>query len=101
MEKARRHIDISQEKKEYMIFCWQFHKYHGRIAAFASICPVCWDMIQTSAKKKHKDDNQAFKMWRNERVVPHILKAFCFSALISSSEQEYVFGRKSIIQGMD
>lgn len=26
-------------KREYMIFCWQFHKYHGRIAAFASRCP--------------------------------------------------------------
>ena len=48
-------------KREYMIFCWQFYKYHGRIAAFASICPVCWGMIQTSTKKVHKDDNQAFK----------------------------------------
>ena len=48
-------------KREYMIFCWQFYKYHGRIAAFASICSVCREMIQTSAKKKHKDDYQAFK----------------------------------------
>ena len=49
-------------KKRIHDFCWQFHKYHGRIAAFSSICPVCREMIQTSAKKKHKDDNQAFKM---------------------------------------
>ena len=88
-------------KKRIHDFCWQFHKYHGSTTAFASICPACRGMIQTSAKKKHKDDNQAFKRLRKERVVPHILKAFCFSAIISSSEQEYVFGRKSIIQGMD
>lgn len=48
-------------KREYMIFCWQFHKYHGSTTAFASICPVCREMIQPTAKKKHKDDNQAFK----------------------------------------
>ena len=49
-------------KREYMIFCWQFHKYHGSTTAFASRCPVCREMIQPTAKKVHKDDNQAFKM---------------------------------------
>lgn len=48
-------------KKGIHDFCWQFHKYHGSTTAFASICPVCREMIQPSAKKKHKDDNQAFK----------------------------------------
>ena len=55
------HRYIPRKKREYMIFCWQYHKYHGSTTAFASICPVCRGMIQTSAKKKHKDDNQAFK----------------------------------------
>ena len=25
------------------------------------LCPACREMIQPTAKKKHKDDNQAFK----------------------------------------